>query len=66
MENGWGETLTEEQSRREARRINQQEFLGELKTIVNRFNNSNLDEVRKTIVEIQGLLKRFPRDIKQL
>lgn len=66
MENGWGDTLTDEQSRRDARRINQQEFLGELKTIVNRFNNSNIDEVRKTIVEIQGLLKRFPRDIKQL
>lgn len=64
MENGWGEILTAEQSRRETKRINQQEFLGELKTIVNRFDNSNIDKVRKTIVEIQLLLERFPRNIK--
>lgn len=66
MEDEWAKLSAAIREKREIKKARQQEFLKELKNIVASFDNSNIDEVNKTILEIQGLLERFPRNTKQL
>lgn len=65
MENDWKKILAEEQKEREIKINKQQEFLNKLKTIVENFDNSNISNVTKTILELQQLLQNYPRNIEE-